>query len=139
MNSNKTYFLVPGWDFPVGSIVLGSVIASPTQPASSLYTPAGGSIDTPIYPTTKARFTGEVAADKKGKVGLFCRFLDLFSIGAEAAFRYDSKSVLTYSFHELKTEWFVPSDDLKKKATKDAKVVSFCRNNDYESLRCQAT
>jgi hypothetical protein len=31
-NKAKTYFLVPGWDFPVGSIQLDAVIADPAFP-----------------------------------------------------------------------------------------------------------
>lgn len=133
MNTNKTYFLVSGWDFPVGSITLGSVISSPTQPHLPLFTPSEGDIGT-TNPTTKEKFTGNVTADKKDKAGLFLRFLDLFGLGAEASFHYDRKTVLTYSFRKLKTEWFVPSDELKKKATKDnERVTGFCREFDYES------
>ncbi|KAH7094545.1 hypothetical protein FB567DRAFT_6039 [Paraphoma chrysanthemicola] len=133
MNTNKTYFLVSGWDFPVGSITLGSVISSPTQPHLPLFTPAEDDIGI-THPTTKKKFTGNVTAEKADKAGLFFRFLDMFGLGAEASYHYDRKTVLTYSFRKLNTNWFVPSDELKKKATKDnARVASFCRDSDYEA------
>lgn len=134
MNSNRTYFLVSGWDFPVGSIVLGSVISSPTLPHMPLYTPAGGDIDTTVHRATKDKFTGNVTADRKDKAGLFLRFLDMFGLGAEASFRYDKRTVLAYSFRKLATEWFVPSEELKRRATLGSDRVSgFCKENGYES------
>ncbi|KAF4628163.1 hypothetical protein G7Y89_g9987 [Cudoniella acicularis] len=134
MNSNKTYFLVSGWDFPVGSIELGSIIANPTQPHIALYNPKPNDIDTKIHPTDKEKYVGVAKTEKGDKNGLFFRFLDLFGLGAEVGFKYDRRSVLEYSFKKLHTEWFLPSDELKKKAVIDnTRVSEFCKAYDYES------
>jgi hypothetical protein len=132
-NKVKTYFLVPGWDFPVGSIRLGSVIANPSQPHIALWTIEAAEIDTPTFPSHKYDFTETIGQTKKGKVGLFARFLQIFGVGAEASVQHDEKNVEKYSFKDMCTEWFLPSDKLIKKATDSSRVVGFVEQSDYEA------
>ncbi|KAI1350953.1 hypothetical protein F5Y01DRAFT_134882 [Xylaria sp. FL0043] len=103
-NTNKTYFLVPSWDFPVGSICLGSLTSSPAQPHIPLYKPGDGDIDTPTHSTTKHDFTRVVSSERDDKAGLFVRFLDLFGLGAGANVKRGRKTLLEYGFkHKIKT------------------------------------
>ncbi|KAK8147936.1 hypothetical protein G3M48_000678 [Beauveria asiatica] len=130
---NKTYFLVPSWDFPKGSVCLGSLTSSPALPHITLYKPGDGDIDTETFPTTKDDYTGLASSEKGDKAGLFFRFLEMCGLGGEASVKYDRKGVLKYSFKKMHTEWFVPSDDLVKKAVQSAKAASHLRRAGYES------
>lgn len=130
--SNKTYFLVSSWDFPKGSIHLGSLSSSLAQPHITLYKPSEGDIDTDTYPTTKDDFTGFVRSENGDKGGLFFRFLDMFGLGAEASAKYDRKAVLNYSFKHMHTEWFTPSEDFMKKAVQSKKAASYLKRAGYD-------
>ncbi|PON25029.1 hypothetical protein TGAM01_v206110 [Trichoderma gamsii] len=132
-NHNKTYFLVSSWDFPTGSICLGSLTSSPAQPHITLYKPSNEDIDTPTFPTTKDNFSAVVKSEKGHKSGLFFRFLDLFGLGAEASVQYDRKALLKYAFQQMHTEWFLPSDKLVEKAVRSKKAASYYRRTGYES------
>ncbi|KAH7308639.1 hypothetical protein B0I35DRAFT_442336 [Stachybotrys elegans] len=132
-NTNKTYFLVSSWDFPKGSICLGSLTSSPAQPHVTLFKPGDDDIDTPTYPTTKDDYTDTMRSEKGGKGGLFFRFLDLFGLGAEASVKYDRKAVLKYSFKRMHTEWFIPSEELVAKAVQSKKAANHLKRTAYES------
>ncbi|PTB40213.1 hypothetical protein M441DRAFT_429098 [Trichoderma asperellum CBS 433.97] len=132
-NTNKTYFLVSSWDFPKGSVCLGSLTSSPEQPHITLFKPGDGDIDTTTFPTTKDDYTGVVRSEKGDKGGLFFRFLDLFGLGAEASVKYDRKAVLKYSFKHMHTEWFIPSEDLVKKAVQSKRAASHLKRIAYDS------
>ncbi|KAK3691975.1 hypothetical protein B0T22DRAFT_446110 [Podospora appendiculata] len=137
MHSVKTYFLVPGWDYPAGTVLLGSVITNPTQPQLALFRPSVDDIDTPIHGKDRAHFSAssikpETSADKSA--GLFGTFLNVFGLGQEASFHYDRKTVLSYSFRHLHSRWFDPSDALKHKAVIGTdRVAQFCRASDYKA------
>lgn len=132
-NNNKTYFLVSSWDFPTGSICLGSLTSSPAQPHITLYKPNNEDIDTPTFPTTKNNFSAVIKSEKGHKGGLFFRFLDLFGLGAEASVQYDRKALLKYAFQQMHTEWFLPSDKLVEKAVRSKRAASYFRRTGYES------
>ncbi|KAL7893481.1 hypothetical protein HDV63DRAFT_387175 [Trichoderma sp. SZMC 28014] len=132
-NNNKTYFLVSSWDFPKGSICLGSLTSSPAQPHITLYKPNSEDIDTPTFPTTKSNFSAVIESEKGHKGGLFFRFLDLFGLGASASVQFDRKALLKYAFEHMHTEWFLPSDKLVEKAVRSNRVVSYFRRTGYES------
>lgn len=132
-NTSKTYFLASSWDFPKGSVCLGSLTSSPAQPHITLFKPGNEDIDTPIYSTTKDDYTGIVKSEKGDKGGLFFRFLDLFGLGAEASVKYDRKAVLKYSFKHMHTEWFIPSEELANKAVQSKKAASHLKRTAYES------
>ncbi|KAI0378114.1 hypothetical protein F5Y04DRAFT_272677 [Hypomontagnella monticulosa] len=132
-NTNKTYFLVSSWDFPKGCVCLGSLTSSPTQPHITLFEPSDSDIDTTIYPTTKDNYTGIVRSEGADRGGLFFRFLDMFGLGTEASVKYDRKAVLKYSFTHMHTEWFIPSEQLIKKAVQSKKVASHLERTAYES------
>lgn len=132
-NTNKTYFLVSSWDFPKGSVCLGSLTSSPAQPHITLFKPGDGDIDTPTYPTTKDDYTSIVRSETGGKDGLFFRFLDMVGLGAEAGVKYNRKAVLKYSFKHMHTEWFIPSEELARKAVQSKRAASHLRRTAYES------
>ncbi|KAK0637407.1 hypothetical protein B0T17DRAFT_504751 [Bombardia bombarda] len=144
MSSTKTYFLVPGWDFSTGSVPLGSIITNPTQPQLALFRPSPDDIDTPIHATDKAQFSTSGNSSTAGvngnhaingsSAGLFGTFLNLFGLGSEDSFHYDRTTVLSYSFHQLHSAWFVPSDVLKRKAVAETdRVAQFCRATEYKT------
>lgn len=137
-NQKKTYFLTPGWDFPVGSIVLGSIIEDPRQPESTLYIPEPDSITPTIYATDKYDFSSTLSHSRKGHCGLFARFLQVFGIGGEASVRHDRTKVDRYAFKHMRTEWFVSSAAFIEKAISPSpspttsEVVNFLKQTNYE-------
>jgi hypothetical protein len=132
-NAAKTYFIVPTWDFPVRSIKLGNLIADPNRPQSILRAAEAADLDTPTYPSDKYDFTQKIGATKKGKYGLFARFCQVVGIGAEASVHHDEKRTEEYSFEHMHTEWFVPSEELVKKACTVPRVVDYLEQMNFET------
>jgi len=138
MGSSKSYFLVPGWDFPATSLVLGSIITSPTQPQLAIYKPGDGDIDTPVRDTERAHFSGPTTnetSDTSDTTGLFGTFLNNFGLGDEPNFHYDRKNVLSYSATGLHTQSFHPSDAFKRRAltTPGSRVAHYINASQYQS------
>ncbi|EXJ77651.1 hypothetical protein A1O3_09880 [Capronia epimyces CBS 606.96] len=131
-NKVKTYFLVPGWDFPADSIPLGAVIDDAYQPQPTLFTPERSTIDTKIFPTDKFDFSATISEGRKGEFGLLAKFLSVFGLGAEASLKYDRKHVETYSFQHMHTEWFEPSRKFLDAAVAQSEVAAFLEQMDYE-------
>jgi len=131
-NKIKTYFLVPGWDFPAGSLPLGTILDTPTSPQSTLYKPPFSSIDTPTYPTSKYNFSTTISSSSHKHVGLFAKFLQIFGLGAEVSVKYDKAHVDTYAFDHVHTVWFSPSQTYISQVIKETEVVNFLKQTDYE-------
>jgi hypothetical protein len=131
-NQEKTYFLVPNWDFPAGSIVLGTIFDNLEDPESQLFVPAEGDVDTDKHPTDKFKYTQTVDTAKKGKMGFFARFLDIVGLGAEASYQFERKHVDSYSFGHMHTEWIKPSKALIDKAVASDDVSSFLQQTGYK-------
>ncbi|KAK3374820.1 hypothetical protein B0H63DRAFT_480958 [Podospora didyma] len=127
----KTYFLTPGWSLDANSIVLGSIITNPSEPQLALFKPAPGDVDSPINATEDADFTSAVDPEMPG---LFGTFLRVFGLGDEPSFHYDRTTVLSYSYRQLHSQWFVPSQGLKLKAVAQTnRVAQFARASGYEA------
>jgi len=127
----KTYFLVSGWDFPVGSITLGSIIDSPSIPQPTLFSCEPSIIDTPIFPTSKSNFSTTIRTSRRGHFGLFAKFLQIFGVGGEASVKFHHSRIEKYSFKHMETNWFIPSRAFIKKAAESADVVNFLKQTDY--------
>lgn len=126
MTNTKTYFLVRGWDFPLNSITLGSIITNPMQPQLALYQPSPESLGSPVHTTGRPLFSSAESNDGK-PAGLFRTFVALFGLGSEESFHYDRRSVLSYSFRGLQTSCFEPTDGFKREAVGQARVAQFLR------------
>lgn len=130
-NKVKTYFLVPGWDFPVGSIQLGSIIASPSFPHRSITDNEAIPIDTKVHLSDKYDFSTSLDKSKSNKFGLWAQFLQIFGLGAEASVSFDKGSIDTYAFQHMKTEWFLPSKAFIKASVKNTNVVDFLEQTNF--------
>jgi len=108
-NKAKTYFLVPGWDFPVGSIQLGAVIADPAFPHRALNEDDLVPIDTKIHPSDKYDFSSTIDKSRSNKFGLWAQFLQIFGLGGGLSVAFDKGAIDSYSFKHMHTEWFLPS------------------------------
>ncbi|KAK4198079.1 hypothetical protein QBC40DRAFT_96978 [Triangularia verruculosa] len=125
----NTYFLVPGWGFPHGTITLGSVIINSMHPQLALFEPPH-----PVQVTTavKTRFTSTRDDPADRKSGLFRTFLSLFGLGDEDGFHNDRKKpIVAYSIWDLQSLSFVPTDELKIKAIIETeRVAQFLKASD---------
>ncbi|KAF8866586.1 hypothetical protein BDZ45DRAFT_277047 [Acephala macrosclerotiorum] len=132
MNKVKTYFLTPGWDFPVGSIQLGSVISDPSFPHRSLTEDNPVSIDTKVHSSHKYDFSDTIDKSKSNKFGLWAQFLQVFGLGAEASVSFDRGSIDKYAFKHMRTEWFLPSKAFAKACLEATNVADFLEQTEYE-------
>jgi hypothetical protein len=130
-NAIKTYFLAPGWDLPVGSVQLGSVILDPSRPQRAFNAAHPPKIESTIHTSYKTNFTETVDRSKKRKIGLWAKFLEIFGLGSELSVQYDRGQVDKYSFKRMKTEWFLPSKDFMEKCVQTPEVVTFLEQTDY--------
>ncbi|KXX82654.1 hypothetical protein MMYC01_201056 [Madurella mycetomatis] len=124
MTNTKTYFLARGWDFPLNSITLGSIITNPMQPQLALYRPSPENLGSLIHTTERPLFSSAESDDGQ-PAGLFRTFLTLFGLGNEESFHYDRKSVLSYWFRGLRASCFEPSDELKREAVGQERTAQF--------------
>lgn len=131
-NRVKTYFLVPGWDFPVGSIQLGSVILDLSYPQRALNSGKPITIDTIIHSSEKSNFKATVDRSKNRKIGLWAQFLDIFGLGSELSVQYDKDQVETYSLKQMRTDWFLPSKDFAQKSVQAPGVAELLEQMDYK-------
>lgn len=130
-NKVKTYFLVPGWDFPIGSIQLGSIIASPSFPHRSLTENDIIPIDTKVHLSDKYDFSTTLDKSKSKKFGLWAQFLQIFGLGAEASVSFDKSTIDTYAFQHMQTAWFLPSKAFVDACVKNTNVVEFLEQTNF--------
>lgn len=130
-NKVKTYFLVPGWDFPIGSIQLGSIIANPSFPHRSFIENDAISIDTKVHLSDKYDFSTTLDKSKSNKFGLWAQFLQIFGLGAEASVSFDKGSIDTYAFEHMQTSWFLPSRSFVTACVKNTNVVDFLEQTNF--------
>lgn len=130
-NKVKTYFLVPGWDFPVGSIQLGSIIASPSFPHRSFIENDIIPIDTKVHLSDKFNFSTTLDKSKSNKFGLWAQFLQIFGLGAEASVSFDKGAIDTYAFQHMQTTWFLPSKAFVDACVKNTNVVDFLEQTNF--------
>lgn len=130
-NKVKTYFLVPGWDFPIGSIQLGSIIANPSFPHRSFTENDAISIDTKVHLSDKYDFSTTLDKSKSNKFGLWAQFLQIFGLGAEASVSFDKGSIDTYAFQHMQTSWFLPSRAFVGGCVKNTNVVDFLEQTNF--------
>lgn len=130
-NKVKTYFLVPGWDFPVGSIQLGSIIANPSFPHRSFTENDVISIDTKVYLSDKYDFSTTLDKSKSNKFGLWAQFLQIFGLGAEASVSFDKGAIDTYAFQHMQTAWFLPSKSFVNARVKNTNAVDFLEQTNF--------
>ncbi|GAB1320871.1 hypothetical protein MFIFM68171_11081 [Madurella fahalii] len=139
MTNPKTYFLTRGWDFPVNSITLGSIITNPMQPQLALFRPSPDKMGSPVHVTEKPLFSSADGAGSGGSggggkpPGLFRTFVSLFGLGNEESFQYDRKSVLAYSFRGLRASRFEPGDELMREAVAQERPAQFLRASGYSA------
>lgn len=130
-NKVKTYFLVPGWDFPIGSIQLGSIIANPSFPQRSFTENDAISIDTKVHLSDKYNFSTTLDKSKSNKFGLWAQFLQIFGLGAEASVSFVKGSIDTYAFEHMQTSWFLPSRSFVAACVKNTNVVDFLEQTNF--------
>lgn len=125
---NSTYFLARGWDYPSDSILLGSIITDPSQPELVLFKPStqDDNIKTSAHTTEKSNpppsFTPNGNHDNKP--GLFGTFLNQYGLGNEESVQYDRTSVRAYSFQQIRSRSFQPSEEFIARAVAGAERVS---------------
>ena len=125
-NAIKTYFLAPGWDLPVGSVILDP--SRPQRPFNAAHSPKTESI---IHTSYKTNFTETIDRSKKRKIGLWAKFLEIFGLGSEISVQYDKDHIDKYSFKRMKTEWFLPSKDFVEKCVQTPEVTAFLEQTGY--------
>jgi hypothetical protein len=129
----KYYFLVPGYDFPISSVTLGCIITDLTQPHDAYFTVEEGDIDpTKIMPTDKYDFSTTVTDKSVKKAGLFARFSNFVTFGAEGNAQFDKATNKVYTFKHMHTEWFLPTNTLLDKAVKSERVANYLRDTDFQ-------
>lgn len=117
----KTYFLVPGWDVPSSSPLLGSIIANPSQPDTALYTPPLSSLS--LSASSPSSYSSVPSATPTSPpAALFATFLSHYGLGDEPSLSFDRKHILSYSFVGQKLREGVPSIEVLKGAVGDSKV-----------------
>lgn len=124
----KTYFLAPGWEMHSPSLLLGSIIANPSQPDIALYKPADSSLSVSIETSSPSSFSTSTAASSVGLAGLFSTFLSVVGLGDEPAFSFDRKHILSYSFHGQRLVQLNPPPELLRTAVAEGPVAQLFAN-----------
>ncbi|KAM0483651.1 hypothetical protein ACHAPX_002144 [Trichoderma viride] len=131
----KSYFLSPITTIPPeGPIRLGSIIEDPRyvqEPINNIPVPPS-SAGEQVYLHNAAQKTIALNASQSFALGLFAKFQQLFQgkIGGQTSFAVEE----TWSFNNLRTQWFKPSDEYLKQSLQQMEVQEFIAQN-YNWLR----
>lgn len=131
----KSYFLSPITTIPPeGPIRLGSIIEDPSYVQEPINNPPAspGSAGEKVYLHNAANSTVTLNASKSFALGLFVKFQQLLQgkIGGKTSSAVEE----TWSFSNLQTQWFTPSDDYIKQSLQQMEVQEFIAQN-YSWLR----
>ncbi|UKZ62083.1 uncharacterized protein TrAtP1_003342 [Trichoderma atroviride] len=131
----KSYFLSPITTIPPeGPIRLGSIIEDPSYVQEPINNPpvSPGSAGEKVYLHNAANSAVTLNASKSFALGLFVKFQQLLQskIGGKASSAVEE----TWSFSNLQTQWFKPSDDYIKQSLQQMEVQEFIAQN-YSWLR----
>ncbi|KAL7896604.1 hypothetical protein HDV63DRAFT_367618 [Trichoderma sp. SZMC 28014] len=126
----KSYFLSPITTIPPeGPIRLGSIIEDPSYVQEPINNPpvSPDSAGEKIYLHNAANSTITLNASKSFALGLFVKFQQLLQgkIGGKTS----STVGETWSFSNLQTQWFTPSDDYIKQSLQQMEVQEFIAQN----------
>lgn len=131
----KSYFLSPITTIPPeGPIRLGNIIEDPNyvqEPINNLPAPPA-SAGEKVYLHNAANSTVALNASKSFALGLFAKFQQLLQgkIGGKTSSSVEE----TWSFNNLQTQWFKPSDEYIKQSLQQMDVQDFIAQN-YSWLR----
>ena len=121
----KTYFIAPTRDCPPsGPIALGNIIASPSSPEVAL-NPEPVTLSRPIYQSNQTNWTAEVGRYKRGKIGIWTKFLQALGIGIDLSVNYEIENTEAYSFDRVETRFFVPDQTYIEKSVMSPEVKKF--------------
>lgn len=131
----KSYFLSPITTIPPeGPIRLGNIIEDPNYVQEPInYSPAPpASAGEKVYLHNAANSTVALNASKSFALGLFAKFQQLLQgkIGGKTSSSVEE----TWSFNNLQTQWFKPSDEYIKQSLQQMDVQDFIAQN-YSWLR----
>jgi hypothetical protein len=132
MSAIKTYFLVPNNDFPAdGPIVLGSILAGPSEPDEILND--GDVVEVPPackHTSYKDNWEETIEIVNDGKIGVWTRFLNTW-LGGNLGASFDARTVRQYKIEELETTYFSPSQEYIEEAVRKAGVQSYLEGGRY--------
>ncbi|KAK1246762.1 hypothetical protein MKX08_000564 [Trichoderma sp. CBMAI-0020] len=131
----KSYFLSPITTIPPeGPIRLGSIIEDPSYVQEPINNPpiSPRSAGEQVYLHNAANSAVTLNASKSFALGLFVKFQQLLQskIGGKVSSAVEE----TWSFSNLQTQWFKPSDDYIKQSLQQMEVQEFITQN-YSWLR----
>ncbi|PON22526.1 hypothetical protein TGAM01_v208610 [Trichoderma gamsii] len=131
----KSYFLSPITTIPPeGPIRLGSIIEDPSYVQEPINNPPvpPSSAGEEVYLHNAANSTVTLNASKSFALGLFVKFQQLLQgkIGGKTSSAVEE----TWSFSNLQTQWFTPSDEYIKQSLQQMEVQEFIAQN-YSWLR----
>lgn len=131
----KSYFLSPITTIPLeGPIRLGSIVEDPSYVQEPINNPPvpPGSAGEQVYLHNAAKSTIALNASRSFALGLFVKFQQLLQgkIGGKVSSVVEE----TWSFNNLQTQWFKPSDDYIKQSLQQMEVQDFIAQN-YSWLR----
>ncbi|PNP43846.1 hypothetical protein TGAMA5MH_04128 [Trichoderma gamsii] len=131
----KSYFLSPITTIPPeGPIRLGSIIEDPSYVQEPINNPPvpPSSAGEEVYLHNAVNSTVTLNASKSFALGLFVKFQQLLQgkIGGKTSSAVEE----TWSFSNLQTQWFTPSDDYIKQSLQQMEVQEFIAQN-YSWLR----
>lgn len=125
----KTYFLAPNWEYPPdGLIQLGSIMADPTNPSSTLNSEALLPPNPRLYPDTKAGWEKTRAELFSVNVGIWATFLQIFGLGGDVSGNKSKDTTGVYKVQTLETKYFVPSKKYLWECMQDENVKDYISN-----------
>ncbi|PTB38998.1 hypothetical protein M441DRAFT_60206 [Trichoderma asperellum CBS 433.97] len=131
----KSYFLSPITTIPPeGPIRLGSIVEDPSfvqEPINNPPVPPGSAGEN-IYLHNAAQSTVALKASKSFALGLFVKFQQFLQ--GKIGEKNSSAVEEMWSFNNLQTQWFIPSDEYIKQSLQQMEVQNFIAQN-YSWLR----
>lgn len=109
MTAQKTYFVLPNFDYPPGRLIqLGQIITSPSKPWERLSEALPVPKET-VQTSLKTDWGTEIYRAKEQRVGIWAQFAALMlGIGGDAIVAWSQKNAETFQFDELETSFFEP-------------------------------
>jgi len=132
MSTTKTYLLVPHHDFSAeGPLVLGSIIADPSDPGEILHDE-----DTVEITSSGNRSTHKYDWDQifdltdRGQIGVWARFVNSW-LGGNLGGSVDTKAFKHYRIEHLETVDFSPSQDYVENSIRKSSVKAYLEGSRY--------
>ncbi|KAF2653009.1 hypothetical protein K491DRAFT_718397 [Lophiostoma macrostomum CBS 122681] len=131
----KSYFLVPTWDFSPQDIVLGSVIPHikcPQRPLSS--ESLIEQLDGHEASTVETKdISGVARLSTDGDAGLFATFVQYVTAGGKMSYKSKASLEVKYSCGQMETHRFSPSIEDVNAAVRDTRIREWFKMGGYRA------